>query len=105
MFMYFLLPHSVCQPHDEAGRKPTNKGRITVWETTSYTSTGALPVQSLNNIVGSDVGPVFTGKVTVGQDFLNTALNSFYRPLQFHGKEFLQHSPSFSLAVLLLSWA
>lgn len=83
-----------CRTHGEAEHRSA-QGQNYRPANSSYTSAAAtLPVQSLNNIVGSDAGPVFIGKVTVGQGFLNTGLNSFYRPLQFHGKEFLQHSPS-----------
>ena len=81
-----------------------HKGRITVRETTHYTSAAAdLPVQPLNNIVGSDVSPVLAGKITVGQGLLNTVLNFFSGLLQFHGTEFSTTVLAFSLAALLLS--
>ena len=49
-----------------------HQGRVAVWEAAHHTSAAAdLPVQPLNDIVGTDTGPVFTWEITVGQRFLN----------------------------------
>ena len=43
-----------------------HEGRVTIWETAHHTGTAAdLPVESFNDIIGTDASPVFTGKLTV----------------------------------------
>jgi len=43
-----------------------HKGGITVREGSHHTGAAAdFPIKPLNNIVGSDSGPVFVGKITV----------------------------------------
>ena len=45
--------------------------RIAVRETANHMGAAAdLPVQSLNDIVGTDTGPVLAGKIAVRQRFL-----------------------------------
>ncbi len=45
---------------------------VAIRETAHHTGTATdLPVQPLNDIVGADVSPVFTGKIAVGKDLLN----------------------------------
>ena len=41
-----------------------HKGGIAVRETAHHTGTAAdLPVESLNDVIGTDASPVFTGKI------------------------------------------
>ena len=69
-----------------------HKSGIAVRETANHTSAAAdLSVQPLNDIVGTDMGPVLAGEITVGQGFLNTVLNFFSGLLQPYGTEFLHH--------------
>ena len=49
-----------------------HQGRVTIREATYHTGAAAdLPVQPLNDIVGADASPVFTGEIAVGQSLLN----------------------------------
>ena len=51
-----------------------------------------LPVQPLDHLVGADESPVFIGKITVGQGFLNAIVHLLVSLLPFHGTEFLHRS-------------
>jgi len=81
-----------------------HEGRVTVRETAHHTGAAAdLPVQPLNDNVGSDASPVFAGKVTVCQSLLN-AIYTFLAA----SFSFMQHSSSttalaFSRAAFLRS--
>ena len=47
-----------------------HEGRVAVRETAHHTGAAAnLPVQPLNDIVGSDASPVLAGEIAVGQCF------------------------------------
>lgn len=49
-----------------------HEGRVAVRKTTHHTNAAAdFPVQSFNGIVGSDMSPLFAGKIAVGQRLLN----------------------------------
>lgn len=72
-----------------------HQSRVTVRETTHHTGAAAdLPVQPLNDIVGTDARPVFAGKIAVGKSLLNAILYLPGSLLQFHGTQFLHHSLS-----------
>ena len=72
-----------------------HKSGIAVWETAHHTSAAAdLPVQPLNDIVGTDTGPVLAGKITVSKSLFYTILYLLGSLLQFHGAQFLHHSLS-----------
>ena len=72
------------------------EGRVAVWETAHYLSAAAnLPVQPLNDIVGTDASPVFAGKITVSKRLLNAILYLLGSLFQFHGTEFRHHNFSF----------
>ena len=52
-----------------------HKCRVAVGEAANHTGAAAdLSVQSLNHIIGTDTGPVLTGKIAIGQRFLNAIL-------------------------------
>ena len=73
-----------------------HQSRVTVRETAYHTDTAAdFPVQPLNDIVGTDACLVFTGKIAVGQGFLNAILYLFRSLLQLHGAKFFHHSFGF----------
>ena len=80
-----------------------HKSGIAVWETAHHTSAAAdLPVQPLNDIVGTDTGPVLAGKITVR---VSSIPSSTFLAASF---SFMERSSSttalaFSLAALLLS--
>ena len=70
-----------------------HKGRVAVREAAHHTGAAAdLSVQPLNHIIGTDTGPVLTGKITLGQRFLNAILYLFSSFFQLHGAQFLHHS-------------
>ena len=70
-----------------------HQGGIAIRETANHPRPSAdLPVQSLNHIVSSDSGPVFIGKITVGQGFLNTVLHLFSSLFQLHFPQLGYHS-------------
>ena len=50
-----------------------------------------LTVQPLDHIVGTNVRPVFAGKIAVGQSFLNAVLDLLGSFLQFHGAQLGDH--------------
>lgn len=73
-----------------------HEGRVAVREAAYYTGTAAdLPVESLHDIVGSNTGPVFTGKLTVGQRFLNAILHLLGSLFQLHRMQLLHHGVGF----------
>ena len=46
-----------------------HKGGVSIRETSHYTSAAAdLPVESFNNVIGTDASPVLAGKIAVGQE-------------------------------------
>ncbi len=62
----------LCASHMAKPGTNQHQSRVTVWEVAHHAGAAAnLPVQPLNDIVGSDTSPVFTGKITVGESLLN----------------------------------
>ena len=59
-------------------------------------SAADLTVQPLDHAVGTDAGPVFAGKIAVGQSLLNAVLDLLGSLLQLHGAQF--GNDCFSLA-------
>lgn len=48
------------------------EGRVTVREAAHHTSAAAdFPVQSFDDIIGTDASPVFAGESAIGQRLLN----------------------------------
>ena len=46
-----------------------HEGRVAVRETSHHPSAAAdLPVESLNDVIGTDASPVFAGKIAVSQE-------------------------------------
>ena len=59
--------------------------RVTIRESSHHASAPAdLPIEPLNDIVGSDPSPVFRGKIAVSQRFINTVLYLLSRLFQLH---------------------
>lgn len=95
MFIYFLLPYCVsaaCRRRAQtniraefpSGKLPTTRVRRRI-----------LPVQPLNNIVGADTCPMFTGEIAVGKSLLNAILHLFSGFFQLHTTQFLYHGFGF----------
>ena len=54
-----------------------HEGGVAVREAAHHTGTAAdLPVEPLNDVIGTDASPVFTGKIAVSQRFLNAVPSS-----------------------------
>ena len=54
-------------------------------------SAANLPIQPLDHVVCADAGPVFAGKVTIGQCLLDTVLDLLGGLLQLHGAQLGDH--------------
>ena len=60
----FVAPLGAC--HMAQPCTDQHQGRVTIRETAHHTGAAAnLPVQPLNDIVGADTAPVFTGEIAV----------------------------------------
>ena len=72
-----------------------HEGRVAVREAAHHTGAAAdLPVQPSNHIIGADARPVFTGKVSVSQRFLDAVLHLLGGLFQFHRAQLHHHSLS-----------
>ena len=81
-----------------------HEGGVAIRETAHHTGAAAdLPVESFHDIVGSDTGPVFTWKLTVGQSLLNTILYLLGSLLQLIVRSPSTTARAFSRAAFLLS--
>ena len=56
-------------------RTDQHQSRVAIGKCPHHASPAAdLTVQPLDHVVGADAGPVFAGKIAVGQRFLNAVL-------------------------------
>ena len=89
MFMYFLLPHwgpATWRNWAQASmRAELPTGRST------HTGAADLPVEPFNGVIGTDAGPVFTGKIVVSQRFLNAIFYFLSGLFQLHGAQLFHH--------------
>ena len=61
--------------HMAQPRADQHQGGVAVRERSHHAGSAAdLTVQPLDHVVGADSGPVFAGKIAVGQRFLNAVL-------------------------------
>ena len=101
--MYFLLLHWV--PATWRSRAQTSiKAELPSGKLLSHECGGGSPVESFNNVVGTDTGPVFTGKIAVSQRFLNAIFYLLGSLFQLHRVQLLHHGFGFltgSFLVLL----
>ena len=73
-----------------------HQSRVTVRETDHHTGTAAnFPVESLNDVIGTDAGLMFAGKIAVSQRFLNTILYLLGSLFQLHKAQLLHHGSGF----------
>ena len=87
----FVAPLGAC--HMAQPCTDQHQGRVTIRETAHHTGAAAnLPVQPLNDIVGADTAPVFTGEIAVGQSLLNAIFYLLCGLFQLHSAQFLRHS-------------
>ena len=73
-------------------RADQHQGGISVRERPHHAGSAAdLPIQPLDHVVCADAGPVFAGKIAVGQGLLNAVLDLLGGLLQFHGVQLGDH--------------
>ena len=105
LHVHVLLVAPLSTGHMSQPGADKHEGRVTIWETANHTSAAAnLPIQSFNNVVGTDTGPVFTGKIAVSQRFLNAIFYLLGGLFQLHKAQLLHHGFGFltgSFLVLL----
>ena len=83
-----------------------HQSRVTVRETTHHTGAAAdLPVQPLNDIVGTDARPVFAGKIAVGKSLLMPSSTFLAASFSFMERSSSTTALAFCRAAFLLSWA
>lgn len=69
---------------------------IVIWKTAYPTSaTANLQVQPLNDIIGTNASPALTGKIAIGQRFLNAILYLLSSLLQLHSVKLFYHGFGF----------
>ena len=68
LHVHVLLAAPLGAGHMSQPGTDQHEGRVAVREAAYHTGAAAdLPVQPLNDIVGSDASPVFAGKIAVGE--------------------------------------
>ena len=105
LHIYVLLVAPLGVGHIAQPGTDQHKGRVTVRETAHHAGAVAdLPIHPFYGIIGSDAVPVFTGKIAVGQCFLDTVLYLLGGRLGFIERSSATTALAFFLAALLLSW-
>ena len=83
-----------------------HEDRTAVRETAHYTSTATdIPVEPLDDIVGADTCPVFTGEIAIGQRLFNAFPHLLGSHFQFYGAQLLHYDLGFLPGRFLLSLA
>ena len=96
LHVYVLLVAPLSTGHMAQPGTGQHQSRVTIRETAHHTSAAEdLPVQPLNDIVGTDTGPVFAGEIAIGKSLLNAILHLLGSLLQFHGAKLFHHSSGF----------
>ena len=81
-----------------------HEGGVAVRKTPHHPSAAAdLPVEPLNDVIGTDASPVFAGKIAVGKRLLNAIFHLLSGLLQLMEQSSSTTAFAFSLAALLLS--
>jgi len=57
-----------------------------------HTGAADLPVEPFNGVIGTDAGPMLTGKIAVSQRFLNAIFYFLSGLFQLHGAQLFHHS-------------
>ena len=71
--VFLVAPLGAC--HMAQPRTDQHQSRVAIGKCPHHASPAAdLTVQPLDHVVGADAGPVFAGKIAVGQRFLNAVL-------------------------------
>lgn len=71
---YFMFICPLCTGHMAQPDTDQYESKIAVRKTPRHASAAEkFPVQSFNDIIGADTGPLLAGKIAVGQCFFNVA--------------------------------
>lgn len=78
LHVHVLLVAPLSTGHMAQAGADQHEGRVSVREGAHYTGPAAdFSVEPFDDIVGTDAYPMFAGKITVSQSFLNTILHLF----------------------------
>ena len=89
--VFLVAPLGTC--HMAQPRADQHQGGISVRECLHHAGAPAdLTVQPLDHVVCTDAGPMFAGKIAVGQRLLNAVLDLLGSLLQLHGAQLGDHS-------------
>lgn len=92
----FILVAPLDTSHTAQPGTDQHQSRIAVQETAHHTSAVTdFPVQPFNDIVGTDTGPVFAGKIAAGHCFLNAILHLLRSLFQLYREQLLRHGFDF----------
>ena len=85
LHVHVLLAAPLGTCHMAKAGTDQHQGRVAIGECPHHPRPPAdLPVQPLDHVVGADAGPVFAGKIAVGQRLLNAVLDLLGGLLQLH---------------------
>ena len=69
LHIHVLLVSPLGASHMAQSSTDQHEGRVAIREAAHHTGTAAdLPVESFNNVIGTDASPVLAGKIAVGQE-------------------------------------
>ena len=92
LHVHVFLAAPLSARHVAKPRADQHQGGVSVRERPHHTGAPTdLTVQPLDHVVGADAGPVFAGKITVGQRLLNAILDFLGGLLQLHGAQLGDH--------------
>ena len=96
LHIYVLLVVPLGAGHMAQTGADQHEGRVAVRETAHHAGTAAdFPVEPLNDVIGTDASPVFTGEIAVGKRLLNATFHLLGGLLQLRGTLLLHfHTPS-----------
>ena len=85
LHIHVLLVAPLGAGHMAQAGADQHEGGITIRESTHHTGPAAdLPVETFNDIVGSDTGPMLKGELAVSQRLLNAVFHLTGGLLQLH---------------------
>ena len=95
LYVHVLLVAPLGASHMAQPGTEQNESGVAIRETAHHTGTATdLPVQPLNDIVGADVSPVFTGKIAVGKGLLNVDICFLVQLTDGEGRDLAPHRAS-----------
>ena len=92
LHVHVLLAAPLGTCHMTKAGTDQHQGRVAIGERPHHAGSAAdLTVQPLDHVVCTDAGPMLTGKIAVGQRFLNAVLDLLGSLLQLHGAQLGDH--------------